>query len=84
MSAPLTPVEALARIVFCLEAVELHEPAVAVAILRDLESDLRSQILRVERRTCRECGVAFDLPGQLVDHLLHVRDIDDDGQAAAT
>jgi hypothetical protein len=34
--------------VFCREAVELHEPAVAVAILRDLEDDLHRAIERVE------------------------------------
>ena len=32
--------EAVARVVFCREAVELGEQAVAAAVLRDLEADL--------------------------------------------
>jgi hypothetical protein len=40
--------EAVARIVYCREAVELGEYALAAAVLRDLEEDL---VATVERAT---------------------------------
>ena len=78
VNAKLTPREALARVVFCREAVELREPAVAVAILRDLEAALRTADVPRQQQTCPECGTGFDYPGQVDHHLRHVHGVDED------
>jgi 5-methylcytosine-specific restriction endonuclease McrA len=52
---------------------ELHEPAVAVSILRDLRDDLRRKI----EHTCQECGTAFDYAGELDHHLRFVHGVEE-------
>jgi hypothetical protein len=70
--------EALARVVFCREAVELGEPAVAVAILRDLEADLRTAVVWRQRHSCPECGTGFDFAGALDHHLRFVHGVEEE------
>jgi hypothetical protein len=58
--------DAVARIIFAREAIELGERGVAVAVLRDLEADL---LTTGRRSRCDRCGLRFRLPGDLDHHL---------------
>jgi hypothetical protein len=79
VSAKLTCREVLDRLSFATEAVELQEPKVALAILRDLEEDLRGKVARRQRHACPECGISFAHPGARDDHVRFVHGVELDG-----
>jgi hypothetical protein len=70
--------QALLRVAFCREAVELRELKVAGAILRDLEADLQAAIARRQRVTCPECAAEFAFAGELDHHRRFVHSVEQD------
>ena len=69
--------------VLAREAIELGEPVMAAAILRDVEEQIgQAQTDEIARRVrrrrrrqralCELCGTGFDWPGELAEHRLRV------------